>query len=122
MSLPLGRAEQQRVLFLLAKGFNAGEFYQSYMPLKALGYQIDVAGLSKDTVMVRTDGEPDKRGRDWPADLAIADVDPSKYAALVIPGGYSRVSWRRNPRPLRCVRPSPRLTSRPQPSVMAHAC
>lgn len=32
-------ADPPKVLILLADGFNRGEHYQSYMPLKALGYQ-----------------------------------------------------------------------------------
>ncbi len=78
------------ILFLLEKGFNRQEFYDLYLPLKALGYDIDIASTEKGAVFLRKEGTPDKRGRDVLANTAMRDVkDTSGYRSLVIPGGYS---------------------------------
>ena len=78
------------VLFLLEKGFNRQEFYELYLPLRAQGYDIDIASGEAGIVRMSWTGEPDTKGRDVPANLAMKDVrDISPYTALVIPGGYS---------------------------------
>ena len=92
--------EQARVLVLLDRGFNAGEFYHSALPLLALGYQVEIASPEGGTVFVRNDGEPDRRGRDWHADLRLDDVDPQRYVALLIPGGYSPGNLESHPQAL----------------------
>ena len=47
----------------------------------------------------QTDTTPytEKPGYTWPADLAFADVDPSQYVALVIPGGRAPEYIRNDP-------------------------
>lgn len=82
-------ASSPRVLILLDKGFNNGEFYQSWLPLKALGYQVDIAAPERGVVYVRSDGKPDTKGRDAKANLALKEVKADDYLGLVIPGGYS---------------------------------
>ena len=78
------------VLFLLEKGFNRQEFYDLYLPLVALGYEVDIASTEVGTVFLRKDGTPDKKGRDVRANLAMRNVkEIGPYRALVIPGGYS---------------------------------
>ncbi len=78
------------ILFLLEKGFNRQEFYELYIPLKALGYDMDIASTEVGVVHMNREGVPDKRGRDVPANLAMRDVkDISGYIGLMIPGGYS---------------------------------
>lgn len=91
---PLLTISAGEILFLLEKGFNRQEFYELYLPLKALGYDIDIASTNEGTVFMRKEGTPDKRGRDVVANTAMRDVkDVSAYKALVIPGGYSQAFW-----------------------------
>lgn len=101
---PLFSISAGEVLFLMEKGFNRQEFYDLYLPLKALGYEIDIASTEAGTVYLRKEGTPDKRGRDVPANLAMRDVkDLSGYLALAIPGGYSPGFLEDNPDAQRIV-------------------
>jgi protease I len=87
-----------KILFLLAKGFNTQEFYQSYMPLLGLGYDIDVASFEAGTVWRNNSGTPDTRERDWEANLGFDDVQTEDYIGLVVPGGYSPAYLEKDPR------------------------
>ncbi len=83
---PLSAAEDDsRVLILLAKGYNSGEFWLPYRTLQAAGYTVDIAGPAKGTI----EAGRRKRDQDTTANLALKDVQPGKYVGLVIPGGYS---------------------------------
>ncbi|GAA1955745.1 DJ-1/PfpI family protein [Agromyces allii] len=46
----------------------------------------------------------EKLGHTWPADVALADVDPADYAAIVIPGGRAPEYLRNNEDAKRIVR------------------
>lgn len=61
--------EAPRFLLLLADGFNRGEYFQSYLPLLALGYEVDIAGVETGTVFCSTARKPDREGRDAEANL-----------------------------------------------------
>lgn len=75
-----------RVLILLAEGFNVQEFYGGWVPLAALGYQIDVAGIQSGTIPAN----PKKPSeRDTVAQISLDQVDAAEYLGLFIPGGYS---------------------------------
>lgn len=78
-----------RVLILLANGFDRIEYYESCLPLRAMGYQVDVAGVQKGPVYLSPQGNPDRAGRDAQANLALADVNPDDYLGLLVPGGRS---------------------------------
>jgi protease I len=75
---------QARVLILATHGFEQSELIVPRDALREVGAQVDVAS---------PDGKPIRgwNHADWgetvPADLKIADADPSNYAALVLPGG-----------------------------------
>lgn len=97
-------ADAPRLLFLLADGFNRGEFYQSYLPLKALGYDIDVASMEAGTVYLRSDGTVDTQGRDVQANLALREVQPDAYLGLILPGGYSPGNLEKHPESLEICR------------------
>jgi len=74
-----------RVLILLAKGYNSGEFWMPYLALRGAGYDVDIAGPARGTI----EAGRSKRDQDTTANLALDEVDVSKYVGLVIPGGYS---------------------------------
>jgi protease I len=86
LAAPLTAAEPtDRVLILLAKGYNSGEFWLPYRTLQAGGYGVDVAGPARGTI----EAGRRKRDQDTTANLALTEVDAEKYLGLVIPGGYS---------------------------------
>ncbi len=83
---PLSAAEDDsRVLILLAKGYNSGEFWLPYRTLQSAGYEVDIAGPARGTI----EAGRRKRDQDTTANLALGDVEAGKYVGLVIPGGYS---------------------------------
>jgi protease I len=70
------------------------EVLYPYQRLREEGYEVRIAAPSKKKLhFVVHDFEPgydtytEKPGYSWDADIAFADVNPSDYAALVIPGG-----------------------------------
>ena len=72
------------VLIIATHGFEQSELEFPRDQLRAKGATVDIATL---------DGEPATGwdgvdwGREAPADLRIADADPTRYDALVLPGG-----------------------------------
>ncbi len=100
---PAVRAEgadgpNDRVLVLLAKQFNRTEFWMPYEVLRAAGYTVDVAAPEKGRVPLR--GDEREHDQDGHANLALKDVDPSKYVGLVIPGGYAPGNLEKHPESL----------------------
>ncbi|GII89172.1 protease [Sphaerisporangium siamense] len=83
-----------KVLIITGDAAEDLEVMYPYQRLLEEGYEVDIAAPSvKKLRFVVHDFEDgfdtytEKPGHSWPADLAFADVDPSGYAALVIPGG-----------------------------------
>jgi len=85
-----------RVLFLAGEGFNTDEFWIPWFSISGAGYEIDVASYMEGTVIA---GSND-RIRDYQNPIALEDVDPDNYIALVIPGGYSPANLEKYPRAL----------------------
>ena len=84
----------QRVLMLAGDAAEELEAYYVLFRLREAGYAVDVAAPSRKTLqLVVHDFEPGndayaERGfRGLDSDLAFAEVDPERYAAVVIPGG-----------------------------------
>ncbi len=86
-----------RALILVAKQFNKAEFWVPFEVLRAAGYRVDVAAPERGPVPLSDKGP---RPQDAPANLALEEVDPSNYAGLVIPGGYSPGNLEKVPRAL----------------------
>jgi protease I len=82
-----------RVLILLGEGFNAEEFWQPYLGLIASGYDVDIASSQAGTV---TAGSKD-RSLDARANLSLREVQASRYAGLVIPGGGGPANLEKHP-------------------------
>jgi protease I len=95
-------APRDRVLILLAEGFNSGEYWAPQSVLAALGYRLDVAGIQQGAILV-TAGKatPEK---DAQANLALRDVNVDDYLGLVIPGGYSPGNLEKDPASLEICR------------------
>jgi protease I len=83
-----------KVLILTGDAAESLEVMYPYQRLKEEGYEVHIAAPSKKKLrFVVHDFEPgydtytEKPGYSWEADLAFAQVDPTAYVALVIPGG-----------------------------------
>lgn len=83
-----------KVLILTGDAAESLEVMYPYQRLREEGYEVHIAAPSKKKLrFVVHDFEPgydtytEKPGYSWEADIAFADVTPSDYAALVIPGG-----------------------------------
>ena len=92
-----------KVLILTGDAAESLEVMYPYQRLKEEGYDVHIAEPSKKKLhFVVHDFEPgydtytEKPGYSWDADVAFADVNPSDYSALVIPGGRAPEYIRNN--------------------------
>jgi protease I len=83
-----------KVLVLTGDAAESLEVMYPYQRLLEEGYEVEIAAPSKKKLQFVVhdfvdgfDTYTEKPGYTWDADLAFADVDPSEYVALVIPGG-----------------------------------
>jgi protease I len=83
-----------KVLILTGDAAESLEVMYPYQRLLEEGYEVDIAAPSKKTLQFVVhdfvegfDTYTEKLGYTCDADLAFADVDPSRYVALVVPGG-----------------------------------
>jgi protease I len=93
-----------KVLILTGDAAESLEVMYPYQRLKEEGYEVDVAAPSKKRLQFvvhdfvdEFDTYTEKLGYTMPADLAFADVDPSQYVAVVIPGGRAPEYIRNDP-------------------------
>jgi len=100
-----------KVLILTGEAAESLEVMYPYQRLREEGYEVHIAAPSKKKLhFVVHDFEPgydtytEKPGYSWDADVAFADVDPSQYAAMVVPGGRAPEYIRNHPDCLRVVR------------------
>jgi protease I len=83
-----------KVLMLTGDAGESLEVMYPYQRLLEEGYEVHVAAPSRKKLQFVVhdfvdgfDTYTEKLGYTWDADLAFADVDPSDYVALVVPGG-----------------------------------
>ncbi|HEX8854592.1 MAG TPA: DJ-1/PfpI family protein [Thermoleophilaceae bacterium] len=83
-----------KVLILTGDAAESLEVMYPYQRLLEEGYEVDIAAPSKKKLQFvvhdfvpEFDTYTEKLGYTWDADLAFADVDPSQYVAVVVPGG-----------------------------------
>lgn len=100
-----------KVLIVTGDAAESLEVLYPYQRLKEEGYEVHIAAPSKKKLhFVVHDFEPgydtytEKPGYTWDADLGFADVNPSEYVALVIPGGRAPEYIRNNPDCQRIIR------------------
>jgi protease I len=93
-----------KILILAGDAAESLEVMYPYQRLLEEGYEVDIAGPSKKKLQFVVhdfvegyDTYTEKPGYTWDADLAFSDVDPSDYAALVIPGGRAPEYIRNDP-------------------------
>jgi len=94
----------ERVLILTADSGEELEVYYLLYRLREAGYAVDVAAPQRKRLqLVVHDFEPgadtyvERPGRGLDADLAFADVEPERYAAVLIPGGRAPEVIRNDP-------------------------
>ncbi len=83
-----------KVLMLTGDAGESLEVLYPYQRLREEGYEVHIAAPSKKKLQLVVhdfvegfDTYTEKPGYTWQADVAFADVDPSDYVALVVPGG-----------------------------------
>jgi protease I len=93
-----------KVLIVTGDAAEDLEVFYPYQRLLEEGYEVDVAApaVKKLQFVVHDfvdgfDTYTEKPGHTWQADVAFADVDPSEYVALVIPGGRAPEYIRNDP-------------------------
>jgi protease I len=100
-----------KVLILAGDAAESLEVMYPYQRLLEEGYEVHLAGPSKKKLQFVVhdfvdgyDTYTEKPGYTWEADVAFADVDPSDYVAVVIPGGRAPEYIRNDPDVQRIVR------------------
>ncbi len=100
-----------KVLMLTGDAGESLEVLYPYQRLREEGYDVDIAAPTKKRLQFVVhdfvddfDTYTEKPGYTWPADLAFAEVDPSDYVALVVPGGRAPEYIRNDPDFQRIVR------------------
>ena len=100
-----------KVLMLAGDAAESLEVMYPYQRLLEEGYEVHIAGPSKKKLQFVVhdfvdgyDTYTEKPGYTWDADLAFADVDPSEYVALVVPGGRAPEYIRNDPDVQRIIR------------------
>ncbi|HZE49521.1 MAG TPA: DJ-1/PfpI family protein [Jatrophihabitantaceae bacterium] len=83
-----------KVLILTGDAAEDLEVMYPYQRLLEEGYEVHIAAPSVKKLQFVVhdfvdgfDTYTEKLGHTWPADVAFADVDPSDYVAVVVPGG-----------------------------------
>jgi protease I len=100
-----------RILMLTGDAAESLEVMYPYQRLLEEGYEVDIAAptVKKLQFVVHDfveghDTYTEKPGYTWDADVSFSDVDPSEYAALVIPGGRAPEYIRNDPDAQRIIR------------------
>ena len=100
-----------KVLILTGDAAEDLEVMYPYQRLLEEGYEVHIAAPAKKKLQFVVhdfvdgfDTYTEKPGHAWPADLAFADVDPSAYAAVVLPGGRAPEYLRNDPQCQRILR------------------
>ena len=100
-----------KVLIVTGDAAEDLEVFYPYQRLLEEGYEVDIAAPSVKRLQFVVhdfvdgfDTYTEKLGHTWQADLAFADVDPSDYVALVVPGGRAPEYLRNDEECLRIVR------------------
>jgi protease I len=93
-----------KVLIITGDAAESLEVMYPYQRLREEGYDVEIAAPEKKKLqfvvhdfVAGFDTYTEKLGYTWDADLAFADVDPTQYVALVVPGGRAPEYIRNDP-------------------------
>src|SRR5512132_3304912 len=99
-----GESAMPKALILTGVAAESLEVMYPYQRLLEEGYDVEIAAPSKKKLQFVVhdfvdgyDTYTEKPGYTWDADLAFSEVDPSAYAAVVIPGGRAPEYIRNDP-------------------------
>lgn len=82
-----------KIACVLSAGYEDSELSVPYEKLKAAGHEVVVIGAKKGEELAGKEGKYSIK-----ADVAIDDVRPESFGALLIPGGHSPDQLRADPR------------------------
>jgi protease I len=99
-----------KALIISANRFEDSELLVPWYRLREEGITVDIASLTRGLIKGKHDYEID-------ANVAIAEVHPDQYGALLLPGGKAPSALRENKRVLDVVRAFSRPTSPSPPSA-----
>ncbi|MEV6564079.1 DJ-1/PfpI family protein [Streptomyces kronopolitis] len=93
-----------KILIIAGDATEDLEFFYPYQRLLEEGYEPRIAAPARKKLQFvvhdfvdNFDTYVEREGHSWPSDLALADVDPAEYAALVLPGGRAPEYLRNDP-------------------------
>jgi protease I len=93
-----------KILIIAGDATEDLEFFYPYQRLLEEGYEPRIAAPTHKKLRFvvhdfvdNFDTYVEREGHSWPSDLALADVDPADYAALVLPGGRAPEYLRNDP-------------------------
>ncbi|MFH8555365.1 DJ-1/PfpI family protein [Streptomyces celluloflavus] len=93
-----------KILIIAGDATEDLEFFYPYQRLLEEGYDVRVAAPSRKKLRFVVhdfvegyDTFVEREGHSWPSDLALSEVDPAAYAAVVIPGGRGPEYLRNDP-------------------------
>lgn len=100
-----------KVLIVTGDAAEDLEVFYPYQRLLEEGYEVDIAAPTVKRLQFVVhdfvdgfDTYTEKPGRTWPADIALADVNPADYVAVVVPGGRAPEYLRNDPDAQRIIR------------------
>ncbi|MFI1307421.1 DJ-1/PfpI family protein [Streptomyces sioyaensis] len=100
-----------KILIIAGDATEDLEFFYPYQRLLEEGYEPVIAAPTHKKLQFVVhdfveafDTYVEREGHSWPSDLALSDVDPADYAALVLPGGRAPEYLRNDPDYQRLVR------------------
>ncbi|QAY72402.1 DJ-1/PfpI family protein [Agromyces protaetiae] len=100
-----------KILILTGDAAETLEVFYPYHRLQEAGYEVHLGAPVKRKLQFVVhdfvdgfDTYTEKPGHTWDADVALADVDPADYVAIVIPGGRAPEYLRNNADAKRIVR------------------
>ncbi|MPV51254.1 MULTISPECIES: DJ-1/PfpI family protein [unclassified Pseudactinotalea] len=100
-----------KILIITGDAAETLEVYYPYYRLQEAGYEVHIGAPEKRTLQFVVhdfvdgfDTYTEKPGHTCQADVALRDVDPADYVAVVVPGGRAPEYLRNNPEAQRIVR------------------
>jgi len=89
----------RKIAVLIGKDFEDSEYTEPAHAFKKAGFHLVHIGLKKGETVTGK-----KQTADVQIDMSVADADPDKFDALLIPGGYSPDNLRAHEEPVRFVK------------------
>jgi protease I len=93
-----------KILIVTGDAAESLEVLYPYQRLREEGYEVHIAAPTRKKLRFVVhdfedgfDTYTEKPGYTWPADLAFSEVDPGRYAAVVVPGGRAPEYLRNDP-------------------------